>query len=180
MILGATNRPNDIDAAILRRMPKRYPVTLPDATQREKILRIMLKDTRTDPKEFKLSEIVRRSAGLSGSDLKELCRNAAMIPVREYLRSEQGRESMRRVRSQNLSNGGSGSSTPVTPGSLPPNGLVVEQSAAGGEGRKLQTRPLKTSDFFKNDAEVHIPTGAYNSQRYQQNGVNGMESEALD
>ena len=39
--------------------------------------------------DFNMNELVQRTAGLSGSDLKELCRNAAMIPVREYVRSVQ-------------------------------------------------------------------------------------------
>lgn len=34
-----------------------------------------------------MTELVQRTAGLSGSDLKELCRNAAMIPIREFVRS---------------------------------------------------------------------------------------------
>ena len=41
MVLGATNRPNDIDSAILRRMPKRFSVGLPDVDQREKILALV-------------------------------------------------------------------------------------------------------------------------------------------
>lgn len=41
MVLGATNRPNDIDSAILRRMPKRFSVGLPDLEQREKILTLV-------------------------------------------------------------------------------------------------------------------------------------------
>ncbi|CCM03726.1 uncharacterized protein FIBRA_05872 [Fibroporia radiculosa] len=85
LVLGATNRPNDIDSAILRRMPKRFSVGLPDLEQRQKILSLMLKDTDLD-KTFSLHRLAQESEGLSGSDLKELCRNAAMRPMREFIR----------------------------------------------------------------------------------------------
>jgi SpoVK/Ycf46/Vps4 family AAA+-type ATPase len=45
----------------------------------------MLKDTPLEPA-FPLHTLAERASGLSGSDLKELCRNAAMVPVREYVR----------------------------------------------------------------------------------------------
>jgi SpoVK/Ycf46/Vps4 family AAA+-type ATPase len=86
LVLGATNRPNDIDSAILRRMPKRFGIGLPNLEQRSKILGLMLKDTALEPS-FPLDLLAAKSVGLSGSDLKELCRNAAMVPVREYVRS---------------------------------------------------------------------------------------------
>ncbi|VEU24140.1 DEKNAAC105471 [Brettanomyces naardenensis] len=83
MILGATNRPSDIDSAFMRRMPKRFAVTLPDEEQRLKILQKLLKDVKY---EFSLPQLVKATAGLSGSDLKELCRNAAVNSTREYIR----------------------------------------------------------------------------------------------
>ncbi|KAG6910659.1 hypothetical protein DXG01_008703 [Tephrocybe rancida] len=86
LVLGATNRPNDIDSAILRRMPKRFAIQLPDFDQRLKILNLMLKDTKISPN-FSMAELAAQSEGYSGSDLREMCRNAAMVPVREYLRS---------------------------------------------------------------------------------------------
>ncbi|EMT66409.1 adenosinetriphosphatase [Fusarium oxysporum f. sp. radicis-lycopersici 26381] len=91
MVLGATNRINDIDEAILRRMPKKFPVTLPGTEQRRRILQLILQDTKTDPEYFNLDYVARITAGLSGSDIKEACRDAAMVPVREYMR--QHRES---------------------------------------------------------------------------------------
>lgn len=42
IILGATNRPNDIDKAILRRMPKRFAISLPDRLQRQKVLELVI------------------------------------------------------------------------------------------------------------------------------------------
>ena len=88
MILGATNRIQDIDEAILRRMPKKFSVSLPSAPQRLRILGLILKDTRIDKNKFDLEYLVRVTAGMSGSDIKEACRDAAMVPVREYIRQK--------------------------------------------------------------------------------------------
>ena len=89
LILGATNRIQDIDEAILRRMPKKFPVALPPASQRLRILGIVLKDTKVDKTEFDLEYLVQVTAGMSGSDIKEACRDAAMVPVREFIRHKQ-------------------------------------------------------------------------------------------
>ena len=88
VILGATNRIQDIDEAILRRMPKKFSVQLPSASQRLRILGLVLKDTRIDKAHFDLEYLVRVTAGMSGSDIKEACRDAAMVPVRDYIRTQ--------------------------------------------------------------------------------------------
>ena len=46
----------------------------------------MLKDTKLSP-DFPFVTLAEQADGLSGSDLKELCRNAAMVPVREFMRN---------------------------------------------------------------------------------------------
>jgi SpoVK/Ycf46/Vps4 family AAA+-type ATPase len=86
--MGATNRIQDIDEAILRRMPKKFPVPLPSAQQRRGIFSLILRGTKVDPKHFDLDYLVRVSAGLSGSDIKETCRDAAMVPMREYIKAK--------------------------------------------------------------------------------------------
>jgi SpoVK/Ycf46/Vps4 family AAA+-type ATPase len=90
LVLGATNRIQDIDDAILRRMPKKFPVSLPSASQRYKILNLVLKDTKIDQKHFDMEYLVKVMAGMSGSDIKEACRDAAMVPVREMIRRRRG------------------------------------------------------------------------------------------
>lgn len=89
-ILGATNRIQDIDEAILRRMPKKFPVALPNASQRRQIFTLTLRGTHIDEEDFNLDYVVGVSAGMSGSDIKEACRDAAMGPVREYIRRVKG------------------------------------------------------------------------------------------
>lgn len=90
VVLGATNRIHDIDEAILRRMPKKFAVPLPKAEQRRRILDLVLSDAKTDPDHFDMDYIVKVTAGMSGSDIKEACRDAAMVPVREFIRQSRG------------------------------------------------------------------------------------------
>ncbi|KAF8334708.1 ATPase [Cantharellus anzutake] len=87
LVLGATNRPMDIDAAILRRMPKRFAVGLPDTEQRKRILKLMLPSSFPD---VDIGVLAAQTLGLSGSDLKEMCRDAAMEPLREFMRERGG------------------------------------------------------------------------------------------
>lgn len=70
-------------------MPKRFAVRLPNHVQRLKILTLMLNKTPLSP-DFDMDELARRTDGLSGSDLKETCRNAAMRPVREVMKERGG------------------------------------------------------------------------------------------
>lgn len=86
VVMGATNRRNDIDEAFLRRLPKTIAIEKPNPTQRRSILEKILKDTAVD-RNFDLDAIVARTRGYSGSDLRELCREAAILPVREYIRN---------------------------------------------------------------------------------------------
>ncbi|KAH8839653.1 hypothetical protein MCOR27_011679 [Pyricularia oryzae] len=88
MVLGATNRINDIDEAILRRMPKKFPVPLPGTEQRRRILELILGETKRDPEHFDLEYIAAVTAGMSGSEIKDACRDAAMSPMREFIRTQ--------------------------------------------------------------------------------------------
>jgi len=88
VVLGATNRIQDIDEAILRRMPKKFPISLPPAAQRLRILALILKDTKVDREHFDLEYLVNATTGMSGSDIKEACRDAAMVPIRELIRQK--------------------------------------------------------------------------------------------
>ncbi|XP_012572706.1 uncharacterized protein [Cicer arietinum] len=87
LILGATNRPFDLDDAVIRRLPRRIYVDLPDAENRKKILRIFLAKENLNP-EFEYGKLANLTEGYSGSDLKNLCVAAAYRPVQELLEEE--------------------------------------------------------------------------------------------
>ncbi|MFX0102631.1 MAG: AAA family ATPase [Candidatus Hodarchaeota archaeon] len=82
LILGATNRPWDLDPAFLRRFEKRVYIPLPDIESREAIMQIHTKGIDLSP-DVDFAELAKLTVGYSGSDLSLVCREAIMIPVRE-------------------------------------------------------------------------------------------------
>ncbi|KAM1001711.1 hypothetical protein FF1_008194 [Malus domestica] len=87
LVLAATNRPFDLDEAVIRRLPRRFMVNLPDAQNREKMLRVVLAKEDLDP-DVDLEAVANMTDGYSGSDLKNLCVAAAHLPIREILEKE--------------------------------------------------------------------------------------------
>lgn len=84
LVLGATNRPWDVDTAIQRRMPRSFLVDLPSLDQRKRILEVVLRSDR-HRLEASISEIAALTEGYSGSDLRELCRAAALLVLRDAM-----------------------------------------------------------------------------------------------
>ncbi|KAJ8898604.1 hypothetical protein K2173_004217 [Erythroxylum novogranatense] len=87
LVLAATNRPFDLDEAVIRRLPRRLMVNLPDAPNREKILKVILAKEDLAP-DVDLEAVANMTDGYSGSDLKNLCVTAAHCPIREILEKE--------------------------------------------------------------------------------------------
>ncbi|XP_047091258.1 uncharacterized protein LOC124703095 isoform X1 [Lolium rigidum] len=87
LVLGATNRPFDLDEAVIRRFPRRLMVNLPDASNREKILKVILAKEELG-QDTDLDSLANMTDGYSGSDLKNLCVTAAHFPIREILEKE--------------------------------------------------------------------------------------------
>eukprot|EP00249_Psilotum_nudum_P021317 c28064_g2_i1 orf=544-1401(-) len=87
LVLGATNRPFDLDEAVIRRFPRRLMVDLPDAVNRAKILKVILADEDL-ASDLVIEELSVATEGYSGSDLKSLCTTAAYQRIREILDQE--------------------------------------------------------------------------------------------
>lgn len=83
LLIGATNRPQELDEAMRRRLAKRMFIPLPNADGRKAILKNLLKSVPNVVGDKELEEIVRKSKGYSGSDMKNLCTEASMVPLRD-------------------------------------------------------------------------------------------------
>ncbi|XP_066584571.1 outer mitochondrial transmembrane helix translocase isoform X2 [Prorops nasuta] len=84
IIMGATNRPQDLDRAILRRMPATFHIGLPNKAQRTQVLSLILENEPIA--NVDIEKLASQTQGFSGSDLQELCRNAAVYRIRDYLK----------------------------------------------------------------------------------------------
>lgn len=85
MCLAATNRPWDLDEALRRRLEKRIYIPLPDPAGRTAMFKINLKDVKCAP-DVQFDELVRLTDGYSGADIASVCRDAAMMGLRVFLR----------------------------------------------------------------------------------------------
>ncbi|XWS51393.1 hypothetical protein CRYUN_Cryun12cG0172700 [Craigia yunnanensis] len=92
LVLAATNRPFDLDEAVIRRLPRRLMVNLPDAANRAKILKVILAKEDLSP-DVDFDAVASMIDGYSGSDLKNLCVTAAHRPIKEILEKEKNEQS---------------------------------------------------------------------------------------
>lgn len=65
-----------------RRLVRKIYIPLPEATARCVLISAMLKDQTVQLKGGDVEEVVRATEGYSGSDLRALCQEAAMVPIR--------------------------------------------------------------------------------------------------
>lgn len=89
LVLGATNIPWELDAAIRRRFEKRVYIPLPEAEARTGMLRLHLGDTPNDLTEEDFEKLGEMTEGASGSDIKVLVKEALMEPLRRCQQAKQ-------------------------------------------------------------------------------------------
>lgn len=83
-VMAATNRPDMLDAALVRagRFDLQIEVPLPNAEAREGIFKVHLRGLQVDLG-VDIAKLAARTAGLSGADIEQICKEAGFIAVRE-------------------------------------------------------------------------------------------------
>jgi SpoVK/Ycf46/Vps4 family AAA+-type ATPase len=82
LVLGATNRPQDLDEAARRRFTRRIYIPLPDTDTRRALVRLMLRRAAHIVSDSQIETIVELTDGYSCADISSLCKEAAMVPIR--------------------------------------------------------------------------------------------------
>jgi SpoVK/Ycf46/Vps4 family AAA+-type ATPase len=97
-VIGATNKPWDLDWPFIRRFQKRILVPLPDHHTRLMMLKLYTGDLQLAP-DVDLHELARLSEGFSGSDIRDVCQAAHLKLIGEFFESGQATNKLAKPRS---------------------------------------------------------------------------------
>ena len=105
-IIGATNRPDQIDTALLRpgRLDQLIYIPLPDEVSRLDILRATLRKSPVSPN-VDLNFLAKNTHGFSGADLTEICQRAAKLAIRESIDADIRRAREKREKEETAPDG---------------------------------------------------------------------------
>ena len=83
LCVGATNRPSELDEAARRRFVKRLYIPLPERPDREVLIRNLLRKNCHSLSDREIVKLSENTKGFSGADLRALCADAALGPIRQ-------------------------------------------------------------------------------------------------
>merc|ERR1719434_468311 len=86
IVIGATNRKEDIDAAILRRMHPQILIDYPCTEERKEIFQNVLQNEQVDH-EMDYDDLANKTDGFSGSEIRDICKTAALNILEEVVQN---------------------------------------------------------------------------------------------
>jgi len=101
-VIGATNKPWDLDWAFIRRFQKRILVPLPDHHTRLMMLKLYTNNLQI-AQDVDLHELARLSEGFSGSDIRDVCQAAQLKLIGEFFESGKATDKEAKPRSITMS-----------------------------------------------------------------------------
>lgn len=102
LVIGATNRPQELDDAALRRFTKRIYIPMPDLAAREMLIIKLLSDHGDPLSAEEVRQVARMTEGYSNSDLTNLAREAALGPLRDCTTSSRTSTDIRSVKADEI------------------------------------------------------------------------------
>jgi SpoVK/Ycf46/Vps4 family AAA+-type ATPase len=100
-VIGATNKPWDLDWAFIRRFQKRILVPLPDHHTRLMMLKLYTGNLQVE-QTVDLHELARLSEGFSGSDIRDVCQSAQLNLIGEFFETGKAMDMKANPRNLNM------------------------------------------------------------------------------
>lgn len=154
-LLAASNLPWDLDSAMLRRLEKRILVNLPSHEARESMFRVHLSEGFAEHLDY--SKLAGLTEEWSGSDIRLLCKEAAMHPLRRLMREIEAAEAAAKPEVKERRRGGN-------------RQRAAEKAAAREQPivvEDLQMGPVTEGDVERALQSVHRAPAAH-TERYQE------------
>ncbi|KAJ6220239.1 hypothetical protein RDWZM_006051 [Blomia tropicalis] len=85
LVIGTTNRPQELDEAVRRRFAAKLFISLPEKLARYNMILHHIKNEKHELTEEEIDLIAEKTEGYSGSDMKHLCSDAAMFSIKEVI-----------------------------------------------------------------------------------------------
>jgi len=145
LVLGATNIPWVLDAAIRRRFEKRIFINLPDAPARANMFKLNIGETTTTITEQDYQLLGQKTEGYSGADIGLVVRDALMMPVRKV----QSATHFKKVSGPSPSEPGKWVNDLLTPCSPGDPGAIAMSFIDITDGSKLHEPPVTMADLLK-------------------------------
>ncbi len=174
VVLGATNTPWELDAALRRRFQKRVHCTLPTEAERADILKLHLRDGDADAHGSTLTnaqfrQVARRTGGFSAADMATLSREALMGPVRKCLRSTHFKVAVA-VPARGGAASAAGNTVVVPCGAWDRGARRVNIWADDFDTDSLRAPPVDMADMEQALRNVKVSVGAAELERYREFG----------
>ncbi|KAJ7535579.1 hypothetical protein O6H91_12G039400 [Diphasiastrum complanatum] len=161
-IIGATNRPDIIDSALLRpgRLDQLIYIPLPDEPSRLKIFQACLRKSPLS-KDVDLDALARYTQGFSGADITEICQRACKYAIRENIEKDIEREKRRAVNPEAMDEDDFEEISEIKPAHFEESMKYARRSVSDADIRKYQAfaQTLQQSRGFGSEFRFPDRTG---------------------
>ena len=157
-VIGATNRPDVLDSAIIRpgRLDQLIYIPLPDYKSRIGIFRAGLKKAPVSP-DVNVEVLARSTEGFSGADIAEVCQSASKAAIREVIVSkEERRKRLERIE-QGLEEEGDNGNEEDDDDYVPKEMLITKKHFNMAMSRARRSVTDKDLVLFQQFAEKNMP-----------------------
>jgi vacuolar protein-sorting-associated protein 4 len=157
LVLGATNTPWALDAAIRRRFERRIHIGLPDLAARARIFQVHIGDTPCQISRDQLRELAVKTEGYSGHDIAIIVRDALMCPIRKVQGATHFKKVERRLADGTVTDG----LTPCSPG----DPAAIELTWVDVPADKLVEPIVTYKDFLRGISSTRPSVSADDAHR---------------